>query len=89
MEDRYGTAQKMKFSTTDFFSKSEQICSFPRIWLHLLNQVLVGNFIFCVVWGKYQETEFKKKKKKDKIKEKAIIIIKFLPNNTPIFKRNA
>ena len=86
MDDRYGTAQKMKFSTTDFFSKCEQICRFPRIWSHLLKQVLVGNFIFCVVWGRYQETELKKK---DKTKEKAIIIIKFSPNNTPIFKRNA
>ena len=37
------TAQKMKFSTEDFFSKRDQICSFP--W-----KSLVENFIFCAVF---------------------------------------
>ena len=31
------TARKMKFSIKDFFSKCDQIRSFLRIWLHLLN----------------------------------------------------
>ena len=34
------TAQKMKFSIMDFFSKCEQICSFLRIGME--------NFIFCL-----------------------------------------
>ena len=34
------TAQKMKFSIKDFFSKCEQICSFLRIGME--------NFIFCL-----------------------------------------
>ena len=32
------TAQKMKFSVTDFSSKCDQILSFLRIWLHLLKK---------------------------------------------------
>ena len=43
---KYYTAQKMKFSIKDFFSKCDQIL---RIWSHLLNKSLMGNFIFCVV----------------------------------------
>ena len=43
------TAQKMKFSVKDFFSKCDQICSFQRIWSHLLKKPLMGNFIFCAV----------------------------------------
>ena len=33
----------------DFFSRCDQIRSFPRIWLHLLKKSLVENFIFCAV----------------------------------------
>ena len=43
------TAQKMKFSIRDFFSKCEQIRSFLRIWSHLLKKPLMENFIFCAV----------------------------------------
>ena len=43
------TAQKMKFSIKDFFSKCDQICSFLRIWSHLLKKFLMENFIFCAV----------------------------------------
>ena len=43
------TEQKMKFSIKDFFSKSDQIRSFLRIWSHLLNKSLMGNFIFYAV----------------------------------------
>ena len=42
------TAQKMKFSVEDFFSKCDQI-SFLRIWSHLLKKSLMENFIFCAV----------------------------------------
>ena len=43
------TAQKMKFSIKNFFSKFDQICSFLRIWSHLLKRSLMENFIFCAV----------------------------------------
>ena len=48
------TAQKMKFSIKDFFSKCDQIRKFLRIWSHWLKKSLMENFIFCVVQG----TEF-------------------------------
>ena len=43
------TARKMKFSIKDFFSKCDQICSFLRIWSHLLKKSSMENFIFCAV----------------------------------------
>ena len=39
----------MEFSIKDFFSKCDQIRSFPRIWSHLLKKALMENFIFCAV----------------------------------------
>ena len=33
----------------DFFSKDDQMCSFLRIWSHLLQKYLMENFIFCAV----------------------------------------
>ena len=43
------TAQKIKLSIKDFFSKCDQIRSFLRIWSHLLRKSLMENFIFCAV----------------------------------------
>ena len=43
------TAQKMKFSIEDFFSKCYQICRKLRIWSHLLKKSFMENFIFCAV----------------------------------------
>ena len=43
------TAQKMKFSIKDFFSKCDQIRRKLRIWSHLLRESLMENFIFCAV----------------------------------------
>ena len=43
------TAQKMKFSIKDFFSKCYQIRSFRRVWSHLLEKSLMENFIFFAV----------------------------------------
>ena len=43
------TAQEMKFSIKDFFSKRDQIRSFLRIWSHSLKKSLMENFIFCAV----------------------------------------
>ena len=45
----YSTAQKMKFSIKDFFSKCDQICRKLRIWSHLRKNPLMENFIFCAV----------------------------------------
>ena len=47
--DEWITAQKMKFSITDFSSICVQIRSFLRIWSHLLTKSVIGNFIFSVV----------------------------------------
>ena len=41
------TAQKMKFSINDFFSKCQQIRRKVRIWSHSLKKSLMENFIFC------------------------------------------
>ena len=43
------TAQKMKFSIKNFFSKCGQICRKLWIWSHLLKKSLMENFIFCAV----------------------------------------
>ena len=45
------TAQKMKFSIKDFFSKCDQIRTFLRIWSHLLKKSLIENFVFCVAYS--------------------------------------
>ena len=48
------TAQKMKFSIMDFFSKCDQFSSKLGIWWHLLKKSLMGNlFLFCIIlWSK-------------------------------------
>ena len=43
------TSQKMKFSIKDFSSKREQIHGFQRIWLRLLEKLLMENFNFYAV----------------------------------------
>ena len=43
------TAQKMKFSIKDFFSKCDQICRKLRIWSHLLKKSLMESLVFCAV----------------------------------------
>ena len=42
-------AQKMKFSSTDFFSKCDKLRGFMGIWSHLLKKSETENFIFCAV----------------------------------------
>ena len=39
----------MKLSIVDFFSKCDQFRRNLRIWSHLLNKLLMKNFIFCAV----------------------------------------
>ena len=46
---RHNTAQKMKFSIKDFFSKFDQIRRFLRICSHFLKKSFLENFIFCAV----------------------------------------
>ena len=60
-ENDFFTAQKMKFSIKDFFSKFDQICSFLGIWSHLFKKSLIENFIFCAVFD--QNTKFQRKAK--------------------------
>ena len=43
---RVRTAQKMKFSIINFFSKCDQILRKMRIWPYLLKKSLTENFIF-------------------------------------------
>ena len=43
---KLNTAQKMKFSIKDFFSKCDQIRRKLRIWSHLLKKSLMENSIF-------------------------------------------
>ena len=43
------TAQKMKLSMKDFFSKFDQIRKKMRIWSHLLKKSLMENISFCAV----------------------------------------
>ena len=43
------TAQKLKFSIKDFFSKYDQIRSLLRIWSYLLKKSLMEDFICCAV----------------------------------------
>ena len=45
------TAQEMKFSIKDFFSKCDQIRSFLGIWSYLLKKSLMKNVIFFVVFS--------------------------------------
>ena len=56
----YVTAQKIKFSFKDFFSKCDQIHSFLRIWLHLLKKSLMENFLFCALRPVSKWREIKK-----------------------------
>ena len=48
-KSRSHTAQKVKFSIKDFFSKYDQIRKKLRICSHLLKKFLMENFIFCAV----------------------------------------
>ena len=52
------TAQKMKFSVKDFFSKCDQILRKLQIWSHLLKKSLIENFIFCAVLDAAKRTLF-------------------------------
>ena len=47
---KVNTAQKMKFSIKDFFSKCDQTHKKLRIWSHLLKKSLIENFFF-VQWN--------------------------------------
>ena len=48
-ETTYLNAQKMKYSSKDFFSKYDQIRRKLRIWSHSLKKSLMENFTFCAV----------------------------------------
>ena len=46
---RWSTAQNMKLSIKDFFSKCDQTGRKLRVWSDLLKKSLMENFIFCTV----------------------------------------
>ena len=48
-ESQFYTAQKMKISIKDFFSKCDQIRRKLQIWSHLLKKSIMENFNFCAV----------------------------------------
>ena len=52
------TAQNMKFSIKDFFSKCDHIPRNLRIWSHLLKKYLMKNLIFCAVLVKLGDNDF-------------------------------
>ena len=54
------TAQKIKFSIKDFFSKYHQIRRKLRIWSYLLNKSLMENFFFCAVVQKRTSEAYSK-----------------------------
>ena len=56
------TAQKLKFSIKDFFSKCDQTRSFLRIWSYLLKKSLMENFIFLcsAVSPRYWQLQWKR-----------------------------
>ena len=60
------TAQRMKLSVKDFFSKYDQICRKLRIWSRLLTKSLMENFIFwcsvpiCFIFYNQKATPFGK-----------------------------
>ena len=56
------TAQKMKVSIKDFFSKCDEIRSFLRIWSQLLKKSLMENFIFCEVHNFFCKDDLSKNK---------------------------
>ena len=85
-QDLY-TAQKMKISTKDFFSKCDQIYCLLQIWSHILKMSVMENFIFLcsVITQEYQQKTppygFSKKvleNLKKKIRQKVVL-------NTTIF----
>ena len=53
------TAQKMKFSIKDLFSKCDQSRRKMRIWSHLLKKSLMENLIFCAACCGSKLYEFK------------------------------
>ena len=51
LRDVFITAQKMKFSIKDFFSKYDQISRKLQIWSHLLKKSLMESYIFRAVYA--------------------------------------
>ena len=48
------TAEKMKFSITDFFSKCDQIRSTLRILSHVLKKTLMENTYLHNMYGRFK-----------------------------------
>ena len=52
------TAQKVKFSIEEFFSKCDQIHRNLRIWSHLLRKSLTEHLSFCTVLNLVNKEEY-------------------------------
>ena len=61
------TAQKMKFSIKNLFSKCDQIRSFLRIWQHLLKKSVMENFMFCEVFYEFRPSRSSNKRRENYI----------------------
>ena len=57
--EAYDTAQKMKFSIKNYFSKCDPIHSFLRIWSYLLKKSSMENLTFCTQWFAKFKTSLK------------------------------
>ena len=77
----FNTAQKMKFSIKDFFSKCDQIRRFLRIWSHLLEKSLIESFIFYVVKCQHNASIYNVFKLKSKIFAMIVKIVIMLKTN--------
>ena len=77
----FNTAQKMKFSIKDFFSKCDQIRRFLRIWSHLLEKSLIESFIFYVVKCQHNASIHNVFKLKSKIFAMIVKIVIMLKTN--------
>ena len=63
-----------------YFQKFDILHQLKALYYSLFKSHLIYG---CQVWGQYQGTEYKKI---ETLQEKAIRIIKFLPNNAPVSK---
>ena len=52
------TAQKIKFSSKNLFSKCDQIPSFLQIWSHLLRNSFMENFIFSAMSSSHKTIHY-------------------------------
>ena len=80
LQKKASTAQNMKFSINDFFSKCDRIRSFLQIWSHLLKKSLMENFIF-VQWSLLGEKKLQIRYRRLSFGKKKFFMTSFLKEN--------